>query len=132
MILLLINQSTCHWSLSLSFVRHWFRHEENMAALETSLRSERQQNDAIMKQLAESRGEIGELQRKLEDAYARNGLLQDSLQRFHSYLKSISSVMSQLPSYPSVKITHHVSELIWISTLSCKSIFLFQEKHFAK
>ncbi|CAD6230101.1 unnamed protein product [Miscanthus lutarioriparius] len=57
------------------------RHEENMAALETSLRSERQQNDAIMKQLAESRGEIGELQRKLEDAYARNGLLQDSLQR---------------------------------------------------
>ncbi|XP_066306852.1 myosin-17-like isoform X4 [Miscanthus floridulus] len=57
------------------------RHEENMAALETSLRSERQQNDAIMKQLAESQGEIGELQRKLEDAYARNGLLQDSLQR---------------------------------------------------
>ncbi|XP_020405111.1 myosin-17 isoform X4 [Zea mays] len=57
------------------------RHEENMAALETSLRSERQQNDAIMKQLAESQGEIGELQRKLEDADARNGLLQDSLQR---------------------------------------------------
>ncbi|XP_066306833.1 myosin-17-like isoform X3 [Miscanthus floridulus] len=57
------------------------RHEENMAALETLLRSERQQNDAIMKQLAESQGEIGELQRKLEDAYARNGLLQDSLQR---------------------------------------------------
>jgi septal ring factor EnvC (AmiA/AmiB activator) len=63
-----------------------------MAALETSLRSERQQNDAIMKQLAESQGEIGELQRKLEDADARNGLLQDSLQRFHYYLVSISSV----------------------------------------
>lgn len=88
-----------------------------MAALETSLRSERQQNDAIMKQLAESQGEIGELQRKLEDADARNGLLQDSLQRFLSYLKSVSSVMSQLPSYPSVKITHHVSELIWISNI---------------
>ncbi|XP_020398063.1 myosin-17 isoform X4 [Zea mays] len=57
------------------------RNEENMAALETSLRSERQQKDAIMKQLAESQGEIGELQRKLEDADARNGLLQDSLQR---------------------------------------------------
>ncbi|CAO2171232.1 unnamed protein product [Urochloa humidicola] len=57
------------------------RHEENMAALETSLRSERQQNDAIMKQLADSQGEIGELQRKLEDADGRNRLLQDSLQR---------------------------------------------------
>ncbi|KAG0539150.1 hypothetical protein BDA96_03G297700 [Sorghum bicolor] len=57
------------------------RHEENMAALETSLRSERQQNDAIVKQLAESQGEVGELQRKLEDACARNSLLQDSLQR---------------------------------------------------
>lgn len=67
-----------------------------MAALETSLRSERQQNDAIVKQLAESQGEVGELQRKLEDACARNSLLQDSLQRFHSYLnlKSVSSVMS--------------------------------------
>jgi septal ring factor EnvC (AmiA/AmiB activator) len=86
-----------------------------MAALETSLRSERQQNDAIMKQLAESQGEIGELQRKLEDADARNGLLQDSLQRFHYYLVSISSVMFQLPCYPSVKITHHVSELIWVN-----------------
>ncbi|CAO1945208.1 unnamed protein product [Urochloa humidicola] len=57
------------------------RHEENIAALETSLRSERQQNDAIMKQLADSQGEIGELQRKLEDADGRNKLLQDSLQR---------------------------------------------------
>ncbi|CAO2178511.1 unnamed protein product [Urochloa humidicola] len=57
------------------------RHEENIAALETSLRSERQQNDAIMKQLADSQGEIGELQRKLEDADGRNRLLQDSLQR---------------------------------------------------
>ncbi|CAL4954799.1 unnamed protein product [Urochloa decumbens] len=57
------------------------RLEENMAALETSLRSERQQNDAVMKQLADSQGEIGELQRKLEDADGRNGLLQDSLQR---------------------------------------------------
>ena len=103
MILLLINKSTCHYSLNLSFVPQWFRNEENMAALETSLRSERQQKDAIMKQLAESQGEIGELQRKLEDADARNGLLQDSLQRFHSYLTSISCVMSQLPSYPSAK-----------------------------
>ncbi|CAL4961732.1 unnamed protein product [Urochloa decumbens] len=57
------------------------RLEENMVALETSLRSERQQNDAVMKQLADSQGEIGELQRKLEDADGRNGLLQDSLQR---------------------------------------------------
>ncbi|KAF8696218.1 hypothetical protein HU200_037117 [Digitaria exilis] len=57
------------------------RHEENMASLETSLRSERQQNEAIMKQLVDSQGEIGELQRKLEDADGRNGLLQDSLQR---------------------------------------------------
>lgn len=90
-----------------------------MAALETSLISERQKNDAIMKQLADSQGEIGEVQRKLEDAEARNGFLQDSLQRFHSYLKSISNVMSQLPTY-SVKITHYVRELTWISTLvSC-------------
>ncbi|KAF8678522.1 hypothetical protein HU200_046276 [Digitaria exilis] len=57
------------------------RHEESMASLETSLRSERQQNEAIMKQLVDSQGEIGELQRKLEDADGRNGLLQDSLQR---------------------------------------------------
>ncbi|XP_039848773.1 myosin-17-like isoform X3 [Panicum virgatum] len=57
------------------------RHEENIAALETSLRSEKQQTDVIMKQLADSQGEIGELQRKLEDADGRNGLLQDSLQR---------------------------------------------------
>ncbi|CAL4974397.1 unnamed protein product [Urochloa decumbens] len=57
------------------------RLEENMVALETSLRSERQQNDAVMKQLADSQGEIGELQRKLEDADGRNRLLQDSLQR---------------------------------------------------
>ncbi|RLN25412.1 hypothetical protein C2845_PM07G20830 [Panicum miliaceum] len=57
------------------------RHEENMAALEISLRSEKQQTDVIMKQLADSQGEIGELQRKLEDADGRNGLLQDSLQR---------------------------------------------------
>nr|CAB3474065.1 unnamed protein product [Digitaria exilis]CAB3478109.1 unnamed protein product [Digitaria exilis] len=34
-----------------------------------------------MKQLVDSQGEIGELQRKLEDADGRNGLLQDSLQR---------------------------------------------------
>ncbi|XP_062206682.1 myosin-17-like isoform X7 [Phragmites australis] len=57
------------------------RHEENITALETSLRTERQQNDGIMKQLTDSQGEIGELQRKLEDADSRNSLLQDSLQR---------------------------------------------------
>ncbi|WVZ69084.1 hypothetical protein U9M48_017928 [Paspalum notatum var. saurae] len=57
------------------------RHEENMTALETSMRSERQQNDTIMKQLADSQGELGELQRKLEDVDGRNRLLQDSLQR---------------------------------------------------
>ncbi|XP_025817048.1 myosin-17-like isoform X5 [Panicum hallii] len=57
------------------------RYEQNMAALETSLRSEKQQTDVIMKQLADSQGEIGELQRKLEDADGRNRLLQDSLQR---------------------------------------------------
>ncbi|KAJ1285097.1 hypothetical protein BS78_03G254900 [Paspalum vaginatum] len=57
------------------------RHEENMTSLETSLRSERQQNDTIMKQIADSQGELGELQRKLEVADGRNRLLQDSLQR---------------------------------------------------
>ncbi|ONM38761.1 Myosin family protein with Dil domain [Zea mays] len=70
------------------------RHEENMAALETSLRSERQQNDAIMKQLAESQGEIGELQRKLEDADARNGLLQDSLQRLEESTADKDSLLA--------------------------------------
>ena len=93
-----------HYSLSLSFVPHCFRHEENIAALETSLRSEKQQTDVIMKQLADSQGEIGELQRKLEDADGRNGLLQDSLQRLDSYLRLISNVVSQLPIYSSVKM----------------------------
>ena len=62
--------------------------------METSLRSEKQQTDVIMKQLADSRGEIGELQRKLEDADGRNGLLQDSLQRLHSYLRLIQCGLS--------------------------------------
>lgn len=93
------------YSLSLSFVPHCVRHEENMAALETSLRSERQQNDAIMKQQADSQAEIGELQRKLEDADGRNKLLQDSLQRFHSYL-SLRCLLICLS-----KCMHHVSEL---------------------
>ncbi|KAK3165261.1 hypothetical protein QOZ80_1AG0030990 [Eleusine coracana subsp. coracana] len=57
------------------------RHEESITVLETSLRTERQQNEAIMKQLADSQGEIGELQEKLEGADGRNSLLQDSLQR---------------------------------------------------
>ncbi|AQK97830.1 Myosin family protein with Dil domain, partial [Zea mays] len=70
------------------------RNEENMAALETSLRSERQQKDAIMKQLAESQGEIGELQRKLEDADARNGLLQDSLQRLEESTADKDSLLA--------------------------------------
>lgn len=41
-----------------------------------------------MKQLADSQGEIGELQQKLEGAEGRNSLLQDSLQRSHSQLRS--------------------------------------------
>ncbi|TVU35329.1 hypothetical protein EJB05_17214 [Eragrostis curvula] len=57
------------------------RHEESITVLETSLRTERQENDAIMKQLADSQGVIGELQRKLDDADGRNSLLEDSLQR---------------------------------------------------
>jgi predicted nucleic acid-binding Zn-ribbon protein len=60
-----------------------------MAALENSLRTERQQNEAIMERLADSQGEIGELRQKLEDADGRTNLLQDSLQRSHSYLRSI-------------------------------------------
>lgn len=61
-----------------------------MTAVETSLKAERQHNDAIMKQLADAQVEIGELQRNLEDADRRNNLLQDSLQRFLSYLKLIT------------------------------------------
>jgi myosin-5 len=82
-----------------------------MAALETSLRSERQQNDEIVKQLADFQAEIGELQRKLEDADGRNMLLQDSLQRFHSYL-SLRCLLIHLS-----KCMHHVSQLTWISLL---------------
>ncbi|CAL4961735.1 unnamed protein product [Urochloa decumbens] len=70
------------------------RLEENMVALETSLRSERQQNDAVMKQLADSQGEIGELQRKLEDADGRNGLLQDSLQRLEESTADKDSLLA--------------------------------------
>ncbi|CAL4961733.1 unnamed protein product [Urochloa decumbens] len=70
------------------------RLEENMVALETSLRSERQQNDAVMKQLADSQGEIGELQRKLEDADGRNGLLQDSLQRLEEDATAREALMA--------------------------------------
>ncbi|KQK09451.1 hypothetical protein BRADI_2g48076v3 [Brachypodium distachyon] len=57
------------------------RLEENVAAVEVSLKAERQQNDAIMKQLADAQVEVAELQRNLEDADRRNSLLQDSLQR---------------------------------------------------
>ncbi|CAM0882389.1 unnamed protein product [Alopecurus aequalis] len=57
------------------------RLEENVAAVEVSLKAERQHNDAIMKQLADGQVEIAELQRNLEDADRRNSLLQDSLQR---------------------------------------------------
>ncbi|CAL4974395.1 unnamed protein product [Urochloa decumbens] len=70
------------------------RLEENMVALETSLRSERQQNDAVMKQLADSQGEIGELQRKLEDADGRNRLLQDSLQRLEEDATAREALMA--------------------------------------
>ncbi|CAL4974399.1 unnamed protein product [Urochloa decumbens] len=70
------------------------RLEENMVALETSLRSERQQNDAVMKQLADSQGEIGELQRKLEDADGRNRLLQDSLQRLEESTADKDSLLA--------------------------------------
>ncbi|XP_044349480.1 myosin-17 isoform X15 [Triticum aestivum] len=57
------------------------RLEENVAAVEISLKDERQQNDVIMKQLADAQVEIVELQRNLEGADKRNSLLQDSLQR---------------------------------------------------
>uniref|UniRef100_A0ACD5VSH5 Uncharacterized protein n=1 Tax=Avena sativa TaxID=4498 RepID=A0ACD5VSH5_AVESA len=57
------------------------RLEETVVAVEISLKAERQHNDAIMKQLADTQVEIGELQRNLEDADRRNGLLQDSLER---------------------------------------------------
>uniref|UniRef100_A0A453F8A2 Myosin motor domain-containing protein n=1 Tax=Aegilops tauschii subsp. strangulata TaxID=200361 RepID=A0A453F8A2_AEGTS len=66
------------------------RLEENVAAVEVSLKDERQQNDVIMKQLADAQVEIVELQRNLEGADKRNSLLQDSLQRFLSYLKFIT------------------------------------------
>uniref|UniRef100_A0A453F8D4 Dilute domain-containing protein n=1 Tax=Aegilops tauschii subsp. strangulata TaxID=200361 RepID=A0A453F8D4_AEGTS len=69
------------------------RLEENVAAVEVSLKDERQQNDVIMKQLADAQVEIVELQRNLEGADKRNSLLQDSLQR----LEESTSVMdSQL------------------------------------
>jgi myosin V len=64
-----------------------------MTALETSLRTERQQNEAIMERLADSQGEIGELQQKLEDADGTTNLLQDSLQRSHSNLRSIHNMI---------------------------------------
>ncbi|KAM3350515.1 hypothetical protein ACQJBY_022944 [Aegilops geniculata] len=57
------------------------RLEENVAAVEVSLKDERQQTDVIMKQLADAQVEIVELQRNLEGADKRNSLLQDSLQR---------------------------------------------------
>ena len=61
-----------------------------MVAVETSLKAERQHNDAIVKQLADAQVEIVELQKNLEDADRRNSLLQDSLQRFLSCLKSVT------------------------------------------
>ncbi|KAG8055648.1 hypothetical protein GUJ93_ZPchr0001g33025 [Zizania palustris] len=57
------------------------RLEENVAAAENSLESERHHNCAIMKQLAEAQIEIGELRKNLEDADRRNNELQDYLQR---------------------------------------------------
>ncbi|VAH62559.1 unnamed protein product [Triticum turgidum subsp. durum] len=57
------------------------RLEESVAAVEISLKAERQQNDVVMKQLADAQVEIVELQRNLEGADKRNSLLQDSLQR---------------------------------------------------
>jgi myosin-5 len=59
-------------------------------AVEISLKAERQHNDAIIKQLADTQIEIVELQRNLEDADRRNSLLQDSLQRLLSYLKFVT------------------------------------------
>uniref|UniRef100_A0ACD5W2M2 Uncharacterized protein n=1 Tax=Avena sativa TaxID=4498 RepID=A0ACD5W2M2_AVESA len=57
------------------------RLEETVVEVEISLKDERQHNDAIMQQLADTQVEIGELQRNLEDADRRNSLLQDSLER---------------------------------------------------
>jgi myosin-5 len=61
-----------------------------VVAVEISLKAERQHNDAIIKQLADTQIEIVELQRNLEDADRRNSLLQDSLQRLLSYLKFVT------------------------------------------
>ena len=63
-------------------------------AVEISLKAERQHNDAIMKQLADTQVEIVELQRNLEDADRRNSVLQDSLERFFSYLNLLLNIIS--------------------------------------
>jgi myosin-5 len=71
-------------------------------AVEISLKAERQHNDAIMKQLADAQVEIVELQRNLEDADRRNSVLQDSLERFFSYLKFITQydiISKQFPVF---------------------------------
>jgi septal ring factor EnvC (AmiA/AmiB activator) len=63
-------------------------------AVEISLKAERQHNDAIMKQLADTQVEIVELQRNLEDADRRNSVLRDSLERFFSYLNLLLNIIS--------------------------------------
>jgi myosin-5 len=71
-------------------------------AVEISLKAERQHNDALMKQLADTQVEIVELQRNLEDADRRNSVLQDSLERFFSYLKFITQyyiISKQFPVF---------------------------------
>ncbi|KAM0843588.1 hypothetical protein ACQ4PT_057616 [Festuca glaucescens] len=58
------------------------RFEETTRTLETSLLAEKQHSTGIMSQLAETKEEIGELQKKFTDASRTNDMLQDSLKRF--------------------------------------------------
>ncbi|CAM0954276.1 unnamed protein product [Alopecurus aequalis] len=57
------------------------RLEETARTLETSLLAEKQHSTGIMSQLAETKEEIEELQKKFTDANRTNDMLQDSLKR---------------------------------------------------
>uniref|UniRef100_A0ACD5TEB0 Uncharacterized protein n=1 Tax=Avena sativa TaxID=4498 RepID=A0ACD5TEB0_AVESA len=57
------------------------RLEETARTLETSLLAEKQHSTGIMSQLAETKEEIEELQKKFTDASRTNDVLQDSLKR---------------------------------------------------
>jgi uncharacterized membrane protein (DUF106 family) len=66
------------------------RFEETTRTLETSLLAEKQHSTGIMSQLAETKEEIGELQKKFTDASRTNDMLQDSLKRFSSHAALIT------------------------------------------